>query len=247
MQAVGLLGRKAALVPPAKALGAQRAKGMPSLTFNKHERKNTIMKNIREKLAQKWTDTIDHVPRLKSWTQNIVDLLGYGEKLIRKRLYPNAIILDGFHRSIQIDNYSCGANSAYAILKYHGKNLSVEDVRTGAKTSADGTWGNDVIKLFRKKRLSVSIKRSGVWNDIKDAINLKAAPVLISVDDNHFSVVYGYDNKAKVVFVADPSFLVPWFAMDRKEFLQRYWDRWAAVVSSKRKSQKRAKAVATKK
>lgn len=143
------------------------------------------------------------------------------------------VVLDGFERSIQLDDFSCGAQVTYAILRYFGRARSISRTTDLLGTDDDGTSWTAMRRLFLARGLSARAKHEARNRDIKTAIDAEA-PVVVSLDDEeHWACVFGYGKHH--VYLADPSLprslrvLVPWSGFMRR------WDRWAGVVSAPRR------------
>ena len=146
---------------------------------------------------------------------------------IEEQLYPNAVILPHFPRSIQLDYYSCGAKSTYMILKYYGKRCTSDSVEKQLGTDEDGTSPSDIKRVLRKYGLQTHTDTNMNLRDLKASINA-GSPILVSLYDGwHYSVVYGYSNKH--VFVMNPSSLK--CAVGLSEW-RRSWDRWGIIVNT---------------
>ena len=112
------------------------------------------------------------------------------------------VVLDGFGRAVQLDNYSCGAQSAFMILRYFGKARSIERTIKLLGTDADGTGIQAMTRLFRARRLAPRRIADGTKQDIRRAID-DGHPVLVLLDDEeHWACMYGY-GKGRV-YLADP-------------------------------------------
>lgn len=68
----------------------------------------------------------------------------------------SASYLEGIDKSIQLDTYSCGMQSAYAILNYYGKARSISKIEKILGTNKDGTTESAIYKLFRERNLKIS-------------------------------------------------------------------------------------------
>lgn len=142
------------------------------------------------------------------------------------------VVLDGFERSIQLDDYSCGAQVTFSILRYFGCARSVARTTALLGTDDDGTSWTAMRRLFNARGLRTRAVEDARKRDIKAAIEA-GSPVVVSVDDEeHWACVFGYGDKH--VYLADPSLprsprvLVPW-----STFMAR-WDRWAGIVGRRR-------------
>lgn len=159
--------------------------------------------------------------------KSLVDWFSRCLQRIEERRSPDSIVL-GVRRSIQLDGHSCGAQSAFMILRYFGKARSISAVSNALGTNQTGTSTTSIVRLFRRRGLKPRINARANVDDLAKAVGL-GAPSLVSMDDGeHWAVVYGYARGA--VFLADPSIRrslrvrVPTAA-----FCAR-WDRWAMVV-----------------
>ena len=114
----------------------------------------------------------------------------------------NDVVLDGFGRVVQLDDYSFGAQSAFMILRYFGTARSIERTIKLLGTDADGTGIQAMTRLFRARRLAPRRIADGTKQDIRRAID-DGHPVLVLLDDEeHWACVYGY-GKGRV-YLADP-------------------------------------------
>lgn len=158
----------------------------------------------------------------------ILDTLISITDVLEQLAHPSSAVLPGFKRSMQCDNYSCGAQCAYMILHYYGKARSIDNVENEVCTTEDGTEWSDIISLFRKRGLIIIFPRKHTIMRIIQAID-NGCPVLVGVDNsNHYAVVFGYGDKE--IFVADPSIKRSLFcAHSTRHFLKR-WDRDAMIV-----------------
>lgn len=172
---------------------------------------------------------------MSSILRSVADaVVGVGQVLeTRFRRADGDVVLDGFERSIQLDDFSCGAQVTYAILRYFGRARSISRTTDLLGTDDDGTAWAAMRRLFVARGLRTRFRDGARKRDIKTAIDA-GAPVVVSVDDEeHWACVFGYGKHH--VYLADPSLprsmrvLVTW-----STFMGR-WDRWAGVVSSRRR------------
>lgn len=156
--------------------------------------------------------------------RSLVDTLArWGQLLDEDR---DAALLD-VRRSIQLDSYSCGVQSAYMILRYYGRGRSRTATERALGTDEDGTSTARLLALFRKRRLKPVIKARATLADLRRGID-EHAPALVSLDDGgHWAVVYGYGRGT--VYVADPSARRLRVAVPTPVFRRR-WDHWAMIV-----------------
>ena len=141
----------------------------------------------------------------------------------------NDVVLDGFGRVVQLANYSCGAQSAFMILRYFGKARSIERTIKLLGTDADGTAWLPMRSLFLQRGLLTKVTAAGMKQVIRTAIDA-GSPLLVTVDEgSHWATLYGYGPGR--VYVADPSLgRAARVICDWSTFKKR-WDRWAALVS----------------
>ena len=163
--------------------------------------------------------------------KNIVDFVYNCVKDIEEVLSADSVVLK-MKRSIQLDSYSCGAQSVYMILNYYDKDKTLNEIKESVNTNeSDGTDTKQILDYLVSNGLDVQVNESGAISSIQAAIG-KGYPVLITVDDgDHWAVVYGYSNDG--IFVLDSSrsrFLNQW---GYGEFIKRWDENWIAVVKEK--------------
>jgi ABC-type bacteriocin/lantibiotic exporter with double-glycine peptidase domain len=166
---------------------------------------------------------------LKGTIKEIGDIIVSVPKGVEEILSPDAILLPRFARSIQVDGWSCGAQSAYMILKYHRKARSIKNVHKELGTNEDGTSEDALKRLFRKRGLSVYEFKNPTLAKLENAID-RRSPILIHVSTrkiDHWAVVYGYDKGH--IWVADPSLKRPLCRQTRASFRSR-WKGYGIVV-----------------
>lgn len=159
-----------------------------------------------------------------------VDMAATGaQRLEETLLHPGATILPGFPRTLQLDDFSCGAQCAYMVLKYYGKARSINHVTKKLGTTVDGTSTNQLRTLLRARGLKVVSVDPCSPARLRKAIH-SGSPAIVCVDDlEHFAVVYGFDGDD--MLVADPALnrsVMCWHSSSR--FRER-WDRTALIVS----------------
>lgn len=160
---------------------------------------------------------------IQSSVDAAINIICFFEEIVK-----SATVIRGIRRSIQLDSFSCGAYCAYMILRYYGRNLSIQKIKRKLKTNEDGTNEKALMKLFKKEDLTVLIKSKASRNDINKAIN-EDFPILISMNEGiHWSIIYGYTRDG--VFVLDPALHHLLNELTWKKFL-KVWDvRWIAVI-----------------
>jgi predicted double-glycine peptidase len=170
--------------------------------------------------------------------QKTVDAAGIGLQKLEESIHSGPVILPGFERSFQLKDYLCGAQSLYAILRYFGKKVTVEQVARRARTDEDGTAPYNIRRTIESYGLAHRTLRQPGLRRLKRSID-EGNPVLISIfDDEHYSVVYGYSPTH--IFVMNPSLRPKALggfgslncAIERAEF-RKMWDRWGMEVSER--------------
>jgi len=160
--------------------------------------------------------------------KNIVDFVYNFIKDVEEVLSADSVVLK-MKRSVQLDSYSCGAQSVYMILSYYDKNKTLNEIKESLNTTElDGTGTKQILNYLISNGLDVQINEKGAISSIQAAIG-NGYPVLITVDDeDHWVIVYGYSDDG--IFVLDSSrsrFLNQW---GYGEFIKRWDENWIAVV-----------------
>ena len=138
----------------------------------------------------------------------------------------SARILPGFVRSLQTDNYSCGAHCAYTILRYFGYPDTKKSVLLRLRNH-DGLDEDQMRAFFRRKGLKPARLNRPNFRKLRKEIDA-GFPVLISMDTDHWAVVCGYGKDC--FYVMDPSIVRSlWVYHGIKRFRQR-WDRQAMAI-----------------
>ena len=162
--------------------------------------------------------------------QSLIDTLATTIARIEEAAYPSAVILPNFQRSLQLDQYSCGAKSLYSIFRYYNKRCTPKSIEKALNTDEDGTSVSDIKRVVKRYGLTCRTLR-----DLKAAIDHEH-PVLISMyDGKHYGVIYGYSKNH--VFIMNPSLD---FTRDgvgsikcaiRKQEFNRIWDKYGLVIA----------------
>ena len=160
--------------------------------------------------------------------KNIVDFVYNFIKDIEEVLSADSVVLN-MKRSIQLDNYSCGAQCVYMILNYFNKYKTLNEIKESLNaTETDGTDTKQILNYLVENGFDVQINEKGAISSIQDAIE-KGYPILITVDEgDHWVVVYGYSDDG--IFVLDSSrsrFLNQW---GYGEFIKRWDENWIAII-----------------
>ncbi|MCZ7603133.1 MAG: cysteine peptidase family C39 domain-containing protein [Melioribacteraceae bacterium] len=163
--------------------------------------------------------------------QTIVNKVARSLQSFEEAHYPNSVILN-MGRSLQLNYYSCGLQSAFVILEYFERVNSVDEIDYDLDLlSVEGIDIKPLLKIFKNHGLKVKVNEDADPDDIKEAL-IEGKPVLVSVDDGeHWVVVYGFSEDR--IFVLDPSIYssirCSW---SYEDFLNRWDDNWIAVVSN---------------
>lgn len=134
-----------------------------------------------------------------------------------------------FPRSLQRDEYSCGARSAYMILKHFEIPVTYPELKKKLGTNADdGTASTSLRDTLRAYGLRVPVPVARTKKDLRHCLK-NGGVALASVDGDHYAVIHAM-KKDGSVYIADPS-LVRSFRRKHspKKFSER-WDAWAIVV-----------------
>jgi len=126
-----------------------------------------------------------------------------------------------------MDDYSCGAQSAFVVLKYYGKARSIKNVTRELGTTCDGTDSGQLRRLFVRRGLKPVVLKKPTIKSLKKEINA-GHPLIVSVDEDHWATVYGYGQGS--IFLVDPALGRSYLCRhSTKEFRAR-WDNWAMAV-----------------
>ena len=121
-------------------------------------------------------------------------------------------ILD-FPTSRQDNPSSCGSTCVQTVLAYYGIDERQDDLSDRLKMSEDGISCNNIVKIFKKHKLSVDVRTMTI-NDLKKYIDNKI-PIIILIqaykdnrqkkytrenyNNGHYIVAIGYNNKQLIV------------------------------------------------
>lgn len=164
-------------------------------------------------------------------TQHIINGIFTALARSEEQLHPDARILTSFPRLIQLKYYNCGAVSTAMVLRYFGKQISIESLERQLDTTTEGTSQSDIKRVLRKYGLKIRVNANTTLHDIKKAIH-SGSPAIISVQDGwHYSCVYAISDTH--VFVMNPSLGEMGSikcALSKSEF-KDIFDNWAIFVS----------------
>lgn len=130
-----------------------------------------------------------------------------------KEKLPENLILNNFPLVSQSDAISCGPASCSMLLKFYGKNISLEEAKKVAKTKWFNYKGEDIgmtlppavsntLTYFGVK----SSVKTGTTEDIKRLIKENRPPIVLMRSRDigwHYVIVIGYNSKEMIV--ANPS------------------------------------------
>ncbi len=159
----------------------------------------------------------------------VVDKIYNLIKSVEESLSDDAVVIKNIKRSMQLDRYSCGAQCAFMILQYFGKDDSIDNVKKELNVSkTDGVDTEPILDLFKKKGLNVRVNENAKLNDIRNAID-NNWPMLISINDgDHWVVVYGYSEN--FIWVLDPAIKRIRCKIRTDKFMTRWDEDWVAEV-----------------
>ena len=90
---------------------------------------------------------------MRAFAKRILDSIANAAKHLEEAMDRQPTVLTPFERSLQLDGYTCGAQSAYMILSYYGKARSIAAVTKALGTTEDGTTQYQIRDLLAKRGL----------------------------------------------------------------------------------------------
>jgi ABC-type bacteriocin/lantibiotic exporter with double-glycine peptidase domain len=173
--------------------------------------------------------------RFEKHIKRTIDAVSNKIKILEENLPDSNRHILKIDKSLQLDSYSCGVQSTFAILKYYGKARSVYNVEKLLGADKSGTPETSIYKLLRQRGLKVSLRRTATFSTIKESITDYKAPFLTSIDTDddpekdksHYIVVHGYSDN--YIYVLDPAIKRPFVRWKKKKFRDR-WDKNGAII-----------------
>ncbi|MBZ0178088.1 MAG: C39 family peptidase [Melioribacteraceae bacterium] len=149
-----------------------------------------------------------------------------------KKLSSDSIVLKGISRSIQLDRYSCAAQTVKSVLDYYGKHLTVpEIIRLLGTDSKEGTDTGPILNLLQELGFNYSVEENADLTKIRKYL-AKGIPLLITVDDwEHWVLIYGISKKK--IFLIDSHPLVFTSGISINDFVDRWDDNWICGIFAK--------------
>lgn len=177
---------------------------------------------------------------------NVVEAFGLTSVPDRPDLFAGGVRLDVPLRC-QLDSYSCGAQSGFAVARAFGSRVSYAQFRRSTRLTTDGCAPQHIIKALDRHGVRAATERRLSMARLRDCID-QGCPVIIGVqnpkaDAGHWVVVYGYDQDAGTVFMGVNG--LPWF--NRREYSVREFRKlwapkgWGLVCSGRRRLRCRMK------
>lgn len=165
---------------------------------------------------------------MREFAKRLLDAIVNITKTLEEAVDSRAKVLRGVRRSVQLDGYTCGVQSAFVILSYFGKARSIKNVTRELGTTEDGTDQHQTRNLLVKRGLGVRRVQRPTIRTLQMAID-RGCPVLVLVDDEeHWAVVYGYGKQS--VYMVDSALNSFRCCLSVRRFLKR-WDKWAMFVN----------------
>ena len=133
-----------------------------------------------------------------------------------------------FPRSLQKDDYSCGARAVYMIAKYFRLPHRYKEVKKAVGTTEDsGTSVKPMIRFFREHQLKTNHQPQMRFRDLRRALK-NGAVVLVYLDGDHYGVVHAVTSE--FVYLADPSLVRQLGRRTSKRVFKKRWKNWGITV-----------------
>ena len=135
-----------------------------------------------------------------------LDGLAVGVQALEEAAHPQDTLLPGFVRRVQLDCYSCAAQSVAMVLEYYRDPVPLKDLVRELGTDEEGTSMRAVATFFRRREYVVKSISGGYPKRLRDAIDA-GRPVIVRLDGDHAAVVYGHglEGKDTAFWVSDPA------------------------------------------
>ena len=168
--------------------------------------------------------------------QELVDKIATALQAAEVLAHPDAVVLKGFPRAVQLDRHSCGEKAVWSVLRYFGIRASHPRLERMLRTDEDdGTDVADIKRVFRHFKLECRTLRKPTVRTLQSCIE-DGCPVLVSMyEGEHYACVWGMS--ATHVFVMNPSIDARLSGvgsvgsvMTKADF-RFAWDQWGIVVS----------------
>ena len=104
----------------------------------------------------------------------------------------------------QARNYSCGYTAVLMVLRHFGWQTQGAELFAALGTTRDGTGQSAIIRVLREQGLRAGLRYDMDFASTQRCID--AGKVLIGYlnDEHHWLVLYGYGERPRRIFVADP-------------------------------------------
>ena len=153
-------------------------------------------------------------------------LIRFSPSTFNEILGGNSVDLVGYK---QWSSFTCGFASVAMVLSHFRPEVDLVKLYEELGTTEEGTGQTAIVNTLRNYGLSVSIKPKTYLDDIKLAIDNEKLLIIYDNVEDHWMVVYGYQNNG-LVLVADPGpcgeYLYPWYAGEP-------FNRFSLVISEK--------------
>ncbi len=191
----------------------------------------TGIRGVKEVVVDFYEDNKNDLLTITDKIRQPIDIIIQIPKRVEEMLsFDNASYIN-IRRSIQIDDFTCGAQSTYSILDYYDVSISRQDLERKLQVKKNGHADEQAIyRLLKNKGLKLLRKNKATLATIVEAIDEYESPFLTTIDnEDHWIVVYGYSDKN--IFVLDPSIKRPFVKWDKAKF-RSLWDKSGIIVCS---------------
>lgn len=134
-----------------------------------------------------------------------------------------------FQRSIQLDDYSCGAHCALMVLRHFGDATSMSQLKVELGTTKTGTSPTAIQRVLRARGMRVGLRPRLKIAELVNALE-EGKLAIVYLDEEHYGVAYHASDSS--IYLADPSILrLVGREVPRAKFLRRWTSHWALLVS----------------